>query len=200
MIYPANYDIIILQNSTWKALLRVTNDRQQLDGVTVSGNALTFSKDCHHLAADDRVVFTAEHVDNQEAELPCGLELNKVYFVIASGLTGSEFKVSTTISGAELNVSGTASGLFYVAKPVNLDGYTVDADLHNPITEQQIATFDCSIADQINGEILMSMAPSVSEGLGQGSYSYDVSLTSSGGERYYWLSGNATVQRTFSRN
>jgi hypothetical protein len=44
------------------------------------------------------------------------------------------------------------------------------------------------------------MAPAVSSGLGQGSYSYDVSLTSAGGERYYWLSGDATVQRTFSRN
>ncbi len=200
MIYPANYDIIILQNSTWKAALRVTNDRQELDSVTVSGSGVVFVKDCHHLAANDRVVFTAEPVSGQEVEVPCGLELNKPYFVITSGLTGSAFKVSATISGAELNVSGAASGLFYVARPVNLNGYTVDADLHNPITEQQIATFDCSITDSINGEILMSMEPGVSEGLGQGSYSYDVSLTSGAGERYYWLSGSAAVQRTFSRN
>jgi hypothetical protein len=33
-----------------------------------------------------------------------------------------------------------------------------------------------------------------------GRYGWDASLTSSAGERYYWLQGVATVAKTYSRN
>jgi len=132
--------------------------------------------------------------------VPCGLGLNSVYFVIASGLASDAFKVATTISGSQISVSGTASGQYYAAEPINLTGYTIDSDLTGLLDATQVATFVCTSPAPENGEILMTMTPSVSSGIEAGRYSYDLSLTSASGERYYWLTGVATVQRTFSRN
>jgi hypothetical protein len=42
--------------------------------------------------------------------------------------------------------------------------------------------------------------PATAAGLAVGRYGYDVSLTSGSGARYYWLTGVATVQLTYSRN
>jgi len=196
MIYPASYDTIILQNSTWRASLRATENRQALTSVTVVSGAVTFNKACHSLLAGDKVVFTTD----SGATVPCGLSLNTVYFVIASGLASDAFKVASTISGSELSVSGTASGQYYVAKPVNLSGYTIDADITGILDNAQVATFVCTSPTPEDGAVLMTLAPSVSSGITEGRYNYDVSFTSSGGDRYYWLTGIATVQRTFSRN
>ena len=196
MIYPASYDTIILQNSTWRASLRATENRQTLTSVTVVSGAATFNKSCHSLLAGDKVVFTTD----SGATVPCGLSLNTVYFVIASGLTSDAFKVASTISGSQLSVSGIVSGQYYVAKPVNLSGYTIDADITGISDNVQVATFACTTPTPEDGEVLMTLAPSVSSGIEEGRYNYDVSFTSSGGDRYYWLTGIATVQRTFSRN
>jgi len=196
MIYPASYDTVILQNSTWRASLRATENRQALTSVTVVSGAATFIKPCHSLLAGDKVVFTTD----SGATVPCGLGLNSVYFVIASGLAGDAFKVASTISGSELSVSGIASGQYYVANPVNLSGYTIDADITGILNNAQVATFVCTSPTPEDGAVLMTLAPSVSSGIAEGRYNYDVSFTSSGGDRYYWLTGIATVQRTFSRN
>jgi len=196
MIYPATYDITILQNSTWRASLRATDSRQALDSVAVVSGAATFIKTCHGREAGDKVVFTTA----SGATVPCGLSLNEVYFVIASGLTGDAFKVSATLSGSEISPSGTASGQYYAASPVNLSGYTIDADITGILDNAQVATFVCTTPTPEDGEVLMTLAPSVSSGIAEGRYNYDVSFTASGGDRYYWLTGTATVQRTYSRN
>ena len=196
MIYPASYDTIILQNSTWRASLRATENRQTLTSVAVVSGAATFNKSCHSLLAGDKVVFTTD----SGATVPCGLSLNTVYFVIASGLTGDAFKVSATLSGSEISPSGTASGQYYAASPVNLSGYTIDADITGISDNAQVATFVCTSPTPEDGEVLMTLAPSVSSGIAEGRYNYDVSFTAGNGDRYYWLTGIATVQRTFSRN
>jgi magnesium-transporting ATPase (P-type) len=196
MIYPATYDITILQNSTWRASLRAMDSRQTLDSVSVVSGQATFNKACHKLLAGDKVIITTD----SGATVPCGLVRNSVYFVIASGLTGDTFKVSTTLSGSQISVSGAASGQYYVGKPVDLTGYIIDADMTGLIDNSQVATFVCTSPTPADGEILMAMAPSVSSGIETGRYSYDLSLTSSGGDRYYWLKGVAIVERTSSRN
>jgi hypothetical protein len=196
MIYPATYDITILQNSTWKAALRATQERVVIEDVTVSGGSALFMGDCHGLEADDAVVITAA----AEATVPCGLSLNSIYYVLASGLTNDQFYASATISGAPVSINGAGSGIFYAAKPVNLSGYTIDADLTGILDNAQVATFVCSGVDLTTGLIQMSMGPSVSSGIEPGRYNYDLSLTVPNGERYYWLTGIATVQRTYSRN
>lgn len=196
MIYPATYDITILQNATWKASMRATQDRQPLSGITVSGGVALFNTECHGLVADDAVVITAA----AEAIVPCGLSLNSIYYVLASGLTNNQFYASATISGSPVSIDGAGSGIFYAAKPVNLSGYTIDADVTGILDNVQVATFACSITNAPLGVFEMSMTPAVSSGIEPGRYNYDVSLTASPGERYYWLTGVATVQRTYSRN
>ena len=76
MIYPASYDISILQNATWSATFRATQNRQEVSDITVATNTPTFSVPCHGFVATDKVVFTGGD------EVPCGLDLNRVYFVI----------------------------------------------------------------------------------------------------------------------
>ena len=56
------------------------------------------------------------------------------------------------------------------------------------------------ITDADNGAFTLSLLPATTVALDTGRYGYDVSLTSPGGERYYWITGVATVQQTYSRN
>lgn len=198
MIYPATYNITILQNATWKTTLRATQQRQSLDSITVSGGAALFIADCHKLQADEAVIFTTAGSSN--TFVPCDLAINSVYYVLASGLTANQFRVSATVSGSALVIDNAASGVFYMAKPINLAGYSIDADITTISGTTQIATFNWAGIDLPNGEFELSMSPAVSSGLAVGNYSYDVSLTTASGERYYWLTGIATVQRTYSRN
>lgn len=199
MIYPATYDITILQNATWRTTLRATQQRQSLDSITVSGGAALFIADCHKLQENDAVIFTTAS-GNGNTIVPCDLALNSVYYVLGSELTADQFRVSTTVSGSALVIDRAASGVFYVAEPVNLTGYTIDADVTTISGSTQVATFAWSGIDLPNGLFELSMTPAVSSGLQVGNYSYDVSLTTASGERYYWLTGIATVQRTYSRN
>jgi hypothetical protein len=208
MIYPATYDITILQNATWKASFRATQERKTLDSITTSGSSPLFSAYCHDLTAGNAVVFTTASttssgfislVPEVPNQVPCGLDLNTVYYVIASGLTGDNFYVAATSGGTAITASGAAIGTFYVAKPVSLSGYTVDADIKGTIDNVQVATFACSITNAAEGQFQLLMAPAVSSGIKAGRYNYDISLTSAGGERYYWLTGISTVQRTYSR-
>lgn len=194
MIYPASYDITILQNATWSGSFRATQARRELSGITIATATPTFSCDCHGLISGDKVVFTGGQ------NVPCGLTLNTVYFVIAAGLTTNAFQVSATLAGSSISVSGTATGTFYVAKPLDLTGYTVDADIKGLIDNVQIATFTSSLTSATNGEFSLTLSPATTAALDTGRYGWDVSLTQGSGARYYWLTGVATITRTYSRN
>lgn len=194
MIYPASYDITILQNATWKGLFRATQNRQTLSSISIDGGTPTFNCDCHGLSAGDKVIFTGG------TDIPCGLSLNTVYYVIATGLTAGAFQVSATSGGASISVTGTATGTFYVAEPVNLTSYGIDADIRGLIDNSSIATFTPTIVTAADGLFELLLPKETALGLDVGRYGWDVSLTSAGGERYYWLTGVATVQRTYSRN
>jgi len=154
----------------------------------------TFNLSCHGFSAGDKVVFTGG------TTVPCGLTLNTIYYVIATGLTTDAFQVSATSGGASIAVSGDALGTFYVAEPLDLSGYTVDADIKGLTDLVQVATFTSALTDEDNGEFTLTLSPATSVGLDAGRYGYDVSLTQGSGTRYYWLTGVATVQTTYSRN
>lgn len=193
MIYPATYDITILQNATWRGSFRATQNRQELTSITIAGTTPTFNVPCHGLTATTKVVFTGGE------DIPCGLSLNVVYYVIAAGLTTGAFQVSATNGGSSISVTGTASGTFYVATPLNITGYTIDADVKGLITNTLVGTFTPTITTATEGEFELMMLPATSLAIEAGNYGWDVSLTQSGGERYYWVTGTATVQRTYSR-
>lgn len=209
MIYPATYNIAILQNATWRASFRVTQNRQTLDSVTVSGGTVRFALDCHGLSAGNKAIFTTPSVSSDSlyvsiepsplSQTPCGLALNSVYYVIASGLTSNAFYVAATSGGTAIAAAGTASGTFYVAQPVSLSGYTIDSDVKQGLTGVQVGTFSPSIVDSVNGQFQLAMTPAVSSGIEAGRYNYDVSLTQPNGDRFYWLTGVATVSSTYSR-
>ncbi len=194
MIYPASYDITVLQNSTWRGNFRATNERKDIDSIVVIASGATFASDYHGFTNGDKVVFTGS------GELPGGMNVNSVYYVISSGLTASQFKVSASSGGTEVSVSSAASGVFYAATPLVLSGYGIDSDIKGLTDDSSIGSFVCTISNAANGEFTMSMAPSVSSGIETGRYGYDVSLTTAGGDRYYWLTGVVTVERTYSRN
>jgi hypothetical protein len=194
MIYPGTYDITVLQNGTWREVFRATSE---VKPVTVNTTTSVFTSDCHKLLAGDRVYIAPTA---SGSVLPCNFNINAVYFVIASGLTVSDFRISTTSSGSSVTLSGTASGTFSVSKPVDLTGYTIDADIKGLIDYQEVATFSTAITDASNGLFELSLTPSGTAGLEVGRFNYDVSLTASGGDRYYWVTGLLTVQRTYSRN
>lgn len=194
MIYPATYDITILQNATWSGTFRATQNRKELTSISIDAGTPTFNLGCHGYSAGDKVVFTGGTL------VPCGLTLNTVYYVIATGLTTDAFQVSATSGGSSISVSGSATGTFYAAEPLDLTGYTVDADIKGLNDDTQIATFTPAITDATNGEFTLTLEPATTEALELGRYGWDVSLTSSLGARYYWLTGVATIQRTYSRN
>lgn len=194
MIYPATYNLTILQNATWKGSFRATQNRQTLSSITIAGGTPTFNCDCHGLTAGDKVVFTGG------TTIPCGLALNTIYYVISTGLTTGAFQVSVSSGGASISVTGTATGTFYVAEPVNLTSYGIDADIRGLINNSSIATFTSTITTAADGAFELVLPKETALTLAEGRYGYDVSLTTSGGERYYWLTGVATVQRTYSRN
>ena len=194
MIYPATHDIAILQNATWLGEYRATQQRQTLSGIAIAGGVPTFTAPCHGLIADDKVVFTGG------TEIPCGLTLNTVYYVIATGLTATEFKVSSTSGGSSITVTGTATGTFYVAKPLDLTGYTVDADIKGLIDLAQVATFVTTITTAADGAFALALTPATTVAIETGRYGYDISLTNGAGARYYWVTGVASVGLTYSRN
>ena len=193
MIYPATYNITILQNATWRGSFRATQNRQALTSITIAGTTPTFNVPCHGLTATTKVVFTGGD------DIPCGFLLNTVYYVIAAGLTTGAFQVSATSGGSTISVTGTASGDFYVATPLDITGYTVDADVKGLITNTLVGTFTPTITSATDGAFELMMLPATALAIDVGSYGWDVSLTQSGGERYYWVTGVATVQRTYSR-
>jgi hypothetical protein len=194
VIYPATHNITILQNATWLGEYRATQQRQTLNGIAIAGGVPTFTAPCHGLVANDKVVFTGG------TEIPCGLTLNTIYYVIATGLTTTEFKVSATSGGSSITVTGAATGTFYVAKPLDLTGYTVDADIKGLVDLAQVATFATAITTAADGAFTLALAPATTVAIGTGRYGYDISLTNGAGARYYWVTGVATVELTYSRN
>jgi hypothetical protein len=83
---------------------------------------------------------------------------------------------------------------------INLTGYTIDADIKTLLTNEFLTTFTVTIINAATGTFDLELLPVSTVLLEPGKYGYDLSLTSSGGERYYWLTGDLTVSQTFSRN
>jgi hypothetical protein len=84
--------------------------------------------------------------------------------------------------------------------PINLSGYTIDSDICGLTEHQEVATFIPSIVSAASGIVQLTLPPATTSGIDPGRYTYDVSATQGGGDRYYWLKGSVLVERTCSRN
>ena len=198
MIYPAVRNIRILQNATWRGRYRVTQQLRTISSVAIDAGAPTFTSACHGLTAGTKVVLTVN--DEDPAEVPCGLDLNTIYYVIATGLTTDEFMLSTTSGGSSIIVSGTAAGTFFVAVPVDITGYVIDADIKDLATLTQVATFTATLPNASEGEYELSLMPAASVALAAKDYGYDICLAGSPEERYYVVTGIASVDITYTRS
>ena len=109
---------------------------------TVAGTVtMTIASPCvvsmtNTLAAGDMVVFTTT------GALPTGspaLTPGTVYYVIASGLSGSQFEFSTTPGGSAVNTSGTQSGTHTATiehvldAPTTVATYVTSVDVSNMV-------------------------------------------------------------------
>lgn len=72
--------------------------------VTIATPAI-FTQTGHGLVAGDIVYFTTT------GALPTGIVVGTAYYVIATGLTANDFRVSATLGGSAINTSGSQSGV-----------------------------------------------------------------------------------------
>jgi hypothetical protein len=198
VIYPAVRNIRILQNATWRGRYRVTQQLRTISSVAIDAGAPTFTSACHGLTAGTKVVLTVN--DEDPAEVPCDLGLNTIYYVIATGLTTDEFMLSTTSGGSSIIVSGTVTGTLYVAVPVDITGYVIDADIKDLATLAQVATFTATLPNASEGEYELSLMPAASVALAAKDYGYDICLAGSPEERYYVVTGIASLDITYTRS
>lgn len=82
--------------------------------------------------------------------------------------------------------------------PINLSGYTFDADICY-LSGGRVTSFVPSIVSVVSGIVDLALTPAQTADFTEGSYTYDVNATSINGERYYWLKGAVTVSGTCSR-
>jgi hypothetical protein len=94
-----------------------------------------------------------------------------------------------------MRLTATSSGT-----PINISGYTIDADICYANSHERITSFTPTIVSAASGIFDLVLEPTKTADFSEGQYRYDVSATSPGGERYYWLKGAITVSGTCSRN
>lgn len=82
---------------------------------------------------------------------------------------------------------------------IDITNWVVDADIKNQ-RDEQLATFDCTITNAVDGRFEIEMPPATTVGIAPGNYFWDLSMTQPNGRRYYWLKGVVTVEKTQSRN
>jgi hypothetical protein len=192
MIYPSTLDLTVLQDSTFEQDLIVT---EAVKTATVNDATNTITCPCHGFVAGDRVTFAA-----QGGDLPCGLNGGVAYFVIATGLTGSAFRVSTTSGGLEVDftvVSLTAT--YVVGRAIDLTSYTFDADVRVDYGVAAIATLTCTKLDAPSGTMRLSLTATQTLALTAGAYIWDLKFKTSQ-KSFYYAKGTVTIEPTVSRD
>ena len=74
--------------------------------------------------------------------------------------------------------------------PVNMSGYTVDAQLWNRTGTEKIADFDTPWDVQVSGAFKLRLSAAVTSGVTEEGQ-YDVMITEPGGDKFYLLEGTA---------
>lgn len=81
--------------------------------------------------------------------------------------------------------------------PVNMSGYTVEAELWNRNGTAKLTDFTHSWTAQASGAFNLRLEASVTSGITEQGQ-YDVMITEPGGDKYYLLQGNAFIDFGFT--
>lgn len=76
--------------------------------------------------------------------------------------------------------------------PVNMSGYTIDAQLWNRLGTAKLSNFLVPWENQASGIFKLRLTSSVTSGITEQGQ-YDVMMTEPGGDKYYLLQGNAFI-------
>jgi hypothetical protein len=184
----------IYQNAAYDVQMRLVD---RLRNATIRPDGV-IDCPCHGLAVNAKVVLLSE----QPTVSLCGAVLNSIYYVSPLNFSASTLRLTTaTTGGTVLNISSDSKHAFYVAQPVDITGYTIDADICKPQSQFriQVGTFVPSIDDAVNGAFALTMTPTESIKLMAEDYAYDVSMTPTSGDRFYAIQGIVPVAITRSR-
>lgn len=184
----------IYQDAAYRVQLRLTD---RLRSATITSTSLIES-DCHGLAIGAKVVLLSKL---PTANL-CGASFNKIYYVSSTDFAPNAFKMATLpIGGSLLNISEAGNQEFYIAQPIDITGYTIDADICKKQTNirVQVASFSATIDTAVDGAFSLRMMPAASIAVAAGEYAYDVGMTPPNGERFFAIAGEVPVAVTRSR-
>lgn len=192
---PADYPLTVVQGGTFQL------DWQLLDNVrsvTLTAASDLVGLRCHGFVAGDLVGFRSD-----AGTFPCGMAGVKGYYVISSGLTSDAFRVSATAGGASIGFNPVTADLvgigYEVGKAVSLAGATLDADIRSTIDGSLAASFTVTALDAAAGVGRMRLAPATTVAMtASDQYAYDLNFRV-GGDSYYPMGGQLTVQQTRSR-
>ena len=193
MIYPVTLDLTILKNSTYQKFFTALKS-----GFTVQFDSAlgTVISECHGLVAGDKIAFAST-----SGRLPCGLAPDAVYYVISTGLTAGQFKISATLNGTALAFTARttdATAVFYAGKILDLSAYAIDADIRSEYEGSLIATFTPTIVAPADGKFKIMLTKTQTSLLNAGTYKWDLNLYTAY-ESFFWAKGSVTIESTVSR-
>lgn len=193
MIYPSILNLTVLQDSTFEQDLVITESAK---AATLNDAINLITSACHGLAAGDRVAFAVTG-----GRLPCGIQANENYFVLADGLTSGAFKISASVGGEEIDFTILDTNSTYqIGKILNLTGYTFDADIRSEFGGALIGSLVCTVASAVTGKLNLSLTTATTVALAAGVYLWDLKLKVPNVSSYYYAKGNLTVTATVSRD
>ena len=76
--------------------------------------------------------------------------------------------------------------------PVNMSGYTIEAELWNRVGTVKLANFDTPWTTQASGMFKLRLTSAVTSGITEQGQ-YDLMVTEPGGDKYYLLQGTAYI-------
>lgn len=126
--------VVVTSNDSSARVIQMAVVRAESCTVTSATPGVVTISGGHNLVAGDQVFFTA-------ATIPTGVTAGLTYFVVAGGLTATQFEFATSAGGTAVNTSSTGTtvvanivriiGAASVAITAGTDGSTAAANLHS---------------------------------------------------------------------
>lgn len=123
---------------------------RKMTGVTISiASPGIITRTAHGLGSGDKVYFETT------GALPTGIVAGTTYYVLASGITSSTFKIATTPGGTAINTSGTQSGTHTLFQKYDVGDDFIDDFVEHDVLynkDTQSIRFE---SNMIDGDLLL---------------------------------------------